>query len=160
MARLENMVMKECILSMLSSQILLSLEKEIYQLSILHFLAGDHNNLEEAASTSDNFKSSASPEWQTQSIITSDQAAQNNEKMKEEEEYDIDHDHLLLPWACCIPIVLDNFEAKQACYDHYSFPLLACFLQTFFITIVLYLATFALISSFNIIEILPIERNN
>ena len=77
--------------------------------------------MEIAASTSDTFKSSIGSELQTPNIITSDQAAQNGEKIKEEEEYDIDHDHLLLPWACCIPIVLDNFEAKQASYDHYSF---------------------------------------
>ena len=73
----------------------------------------------DATSSSDSFKSSTSS--QTNNIITSDQAAQNSASVKEGEEYDIDHDHLLLPWACCIPIVLDNFEAKQACYDHYSF---------------------------------------
>ena len=86
-----------------------------------HSSVGDQNNLGKASSTSDTFKSSIGPEWQNPNIITSDQAAQNDEKVKEEEEYDIDHDHLLLPWACCIPIVLDNFEAKQASYDHYSF---------------------------------------
>ena len=58
---------------------------------------------------------------QTQTVITSDQAAQNSANVKDEEEYDIDHDHLLLPWSCCIPIVLDKFQAKQACCDHYSY---------------------------------------
>ena len=86
-----------------------------------HSSVGDQNDLGKAASTSNTFKSSIGSEWQNPNIITSDQAAQNGEKIKEEEEYDIDHDHLLLPWACCIPIVLDNFEAKQASYDHYSF---------------------------------------
>ena len=77
--------------------------------------------MEDVATSSEYFKSSTRPQWQTKDAITSNQAAQNSAIIKDEEEYDIDHDHLLLPWACCIPIVLEKFQAKQACCDHYSY---------------------------------------
>ena len=32
----------------------------------------------------------------------------------DDEDYKEDHEHLLLPWSCCVPVVLEKFSSSKA----------------------------------------------
>ena len=56
---------------------------------------------------------SKSPEWQSRHVLNSKDSNDLSDNDKTDLSVDgFDHDHVLLPWSCCIPVVLEEFSSK------------------------------------------------